>query len=133
MAGEWVVQVGSLVRGDFAGAPVGTNVDMNSTIAFVRSDAVGAIEIVVNFGPLTGREATLAENDRLARRLLAIADHVRVHAVRTHDMSDETETIVHQVVVEAEAGQDEAGTLRDACEAWAVECAEERSLEPLEP
>ena len=133
MAGEWVVQVGSLVRGDFASAPVGTDVDMNSTIAFVRSDAVGAIEIVVNFGPLTGREATLAENDRLARRLLAIADHVRVHAVRTHDMSDETETIVHQVVVEAEAGQDEAGTIRDACEAWAVECAEERSLEPLEP
>lgn len=133
MAGEWVVHAGSLVRGDFAGAPVGTNVDMNSTIAFVRSDAVGAIEIVVNFGPLTGREATLAENDRLARRLLAIADHVRVHAVRTHDMSDETETIVHQVVVEAEAGQDEAGTIRDACEAWAVECAEERSLEPLEP
>lgn len=133
MAGEWVVHAGSLVRGDFAGAPVGTNVDMNSTIAFVRSDAVGAIEIVVNFGPLTGREATLAENDRLARRLLAIADHVRVHAVRTHDMSDETETIVHQVVVEAEAGQDEAGALRDACEAWAVECAEERSLEPLEP
>jgi len=133
VAGEWVVQVGSLVRGDFASAPVGTDVDMNSTIAFVRSDAVGAIEIVVNFGPLTGREATLAENDRLARRLLAIADHVRVHAVRTHDMSDETETIVHQVVVEAEAGQDEAGTIRDACEAWAVECAEERSLEPLEP
>jgi len=133
VAGERVVQVGSLVRGDFASAPVGTNVDMNSTIAFVRSDAVGAIEIVVNFGPLTGREATLAENDRLARRLLAIADHVRVHAVRTHDMSDETETIVHQVVVEAEAGQDEAGTIRDACEAWAVECAEERSLEPLEP
>jgi len=133
VAGEWVVHAGSLVRGDFAGAPVGTNVDMNSTIAFVRSDAVGAIEIVVNFGPLTGREATLAENDRLARRLLAIADHVRVHAVRTHDMSDATETIVHQVVVEAEAGQDEAGTLRDACEAWAVECAEERSLEPLEP
>jgi len=133
VAGKRVVHVGSPVRGDFAGAPVGTNVDMNSTIAFVRSDAVGAIEIVVNFGPLTGREATLAENDRLARRLLAIADHVRVHAVRTHDMSDETETIVHQVVVEAEAGQDEAGTIRDACEAWAVECAEERSLEPLEP
>jgi hypothetical protein len=133
VAGERVVHVGSPVRGDFAGVPVGTNVDMNSTIAFVRSDAVGAIEIVVNFGPLTGREATLAENDRLARRLLAIADHVRVHAVRTHDMSDETETIVHQVVVEAEAGQDEAGTIRDACEAWAVECAEERSLEPLEP
>ena len=106
---------------------------MNSTIAFVRSDAAGAIEIVVNFGPLTGREATLAEIDRLARRLLAIAANARVDAVRSHDMSPDTETIVHQVVVQAEAEPAEAGPLRDICEAWAVECAEERSLEPLEP
>jgi hypothetical protein len=106
---------------------------MNPTVAFLRSDAARAIEIVVNFGPLTGREATLAENDRLARRLLTIADHVRVHAVRTHDVGDETETIVHQVVVEAEADADDAESLRDVCETWAVECAEERSLEPLEP
>ncbi|HEX3291861.1 MAG TPA: hypothetical protein VHR46_10750 [Gaiella sp.] len=106
---------------------------MDPSIAFVRSDTAGAIELVVNFGPLTGREATLAEIDRLARRLLAIARHVRVDAVRTHDVSDETETIVHQVVVEAEAEPAEAEPLRGVCEAWAVECAEERSLEPLEP
>ena len=56
------------------------------TTAFTRSDANRAIEIVVNFGPLSGREATLAEVDRLARRLLKTADHVRVHAVRSHDI-----------------------------------------------
>jgi hypothetical protein len=106
---------------------------MNPAIAFVRSEVPGAIEIVVNFGPLSGREATLAEIDRLARRLLAVADTVRVDAVRSHDMGPESETIVHQVVVDAEAPASEAPRLRDVCETWAAECAEERSLEPLEP
>ena len=104
---------------------------MNPTIAFVRSDADGAVEIVVNFGPLSGREATLAEIDRLARRLLSTAENVRVDAVRSHDMGAQTETIVHQVVVEADAASAEADRLRAVCETWAVECAAERSLEPL--
>ena len=106
---------------------------MNPVIAFVRSQAEGKVEIVVNFGPLSGREATLAEVDRLARRLLTTAAaNVVVHAVRSHDMTPETETIVHQVVVEADAPAAEAGTMRDVCEEWAIDCAEERSLEPLE-
>ena len=104
---------------------------MNTTIAFIRPGAGGTPEIVVNFGPLTGREATLAEIDRLARRLLDVAARVRVHAVRTHDMTAETETIVHQVVAEADAAASDSGRLRDICEDWAVDCAEERSLEPL--
>lgn len=104
---------------------------MDQTTAFVRSDAEGEIEIVVNFGPLSGREATQAEVDRLARRLLATAEEVRVHAVRTHDMSRTSESIVHQVVVEAAAATGDAPELRDACEAWAAECAAERSLDPV--
>jgi hypothetical protein len=104
---------------------------MNTTIAFIRPGAGGTPEIVVNFGPLTGREATLAEIDRLARRLLDVAARVRVHAVRTHDMTRETETIVHQVVAEADAAASQGDRLRDICEDWAVDCAEERSLEPL--
>ena len=104
---------------------------MNTTIAFIRPGAGGTPEIVVNFGPLTGREATLAEIDRLARRLLDDAARVRVHAVRTHDMTPETETIVHQVVAEADAAASQGDRLRDICEDWAVDCAEERSLEPL--
>lgn len=104
---------------------------MNRTIAFLRPGAGGTPEIVVNFGPLTGREATLAEIDRLARRLLDAAARVRVHAVRTHDMTPETETIVHQVVAEADEVASQGDRLRDICEDWAVDCAEERSLEPL--
>ena len=103
---------------------------MDTTTAFVRSDRDGAIEIVVNFGPLAGREATLAEVDRLARRLLGSAERVRAHAVRSHDMSAQSETIVHQVVVEAVAAAP-ADELRQVCETWAAECAAERSLEPL--
>ena len=104
---------------------------MDPTTAFIRSDAAGAIEIVVNFGPLSGREATQAEVDRLARRLLQSAEEVRVHAVRTHDMSETSESIVHQVVVEVVAGAGAAEALRDICEAWAAECAAERSLDPI--
>ena len=104
---------------------------MDTTTAFVRTAQERAVEIVVNFGPLSGREATLAEVDRLARRLLETAAHVRVHAIRTHDMGPESESIVHQVVVEADATAHDAATLRETCEAWAVECADERSVDPL--
>jgi hypothetical protein len=104
---------------------------MDLTTAFIRSDADGAIEIVVNFGPLSGREATQAEVDRLARRLLEVATEVRADAVRSHDMSPHSESIVHQVVVEAAAPTSLAPVLREVCEVWAADCAAERSLEPL--
>lgn len=116
----------------FAGRGRGYTEAMNQAIAFLRSDAPGAVEVVVNFGPLSGREATLAEVDRLARRLLAtVAAQVRVHAVRTHDVRPDTETIVHQVVVEADAPSLGAEALREICEAWATDCADERSVDPL--
>ena len=104
---------------------------MDTTIAFVRPALDGATEIVVNFGLLSGREATLAEVDRLARRLCDALPEVRVHAVRTHDMDGATESVVHQVVVEAGTRPDTVEALRAVCEAWATECAEERLLEPL--
>lgn len=105
---------------------------MDVATAFIRSATDGAIEIVVNFGPLSGREATLAEVDRLARRLLVTAERVNAQAIRSHDMSDDRETIVHQVVVEAVAATSDADALRDTCETWATECAAERSITPIE-
>jgi hypothetical protein len=109
----------------------GYGISMDLTTAFIRSADEGEIEIVVNFGPLSGREATLAEVDRLARRLLDVAEDVRVDAVRSHDVGPHSETIVHQVVVSAVAQAAEAEMLRDIAEAWAADCAAERSLEPL--
>ena len=104
---------------------------MDTTIAFLRSPVEGAPEIVVNFGLLSGREATLAEVDRLARRLCDVMPEVRVHAVRTHDMARDSEAVVHQVVVETGTAVRDSETLRSIAEDWAKECADDRSLEPL--
>jgi hypothetical protein len=104
---------------------------MDTTIAFVRPARGGGREVVVNFGLLSGREATLAEVDRLARRLCELMPEVRVHAVRTHDVSRESEAVVHQVVVETGSATADHEQLRDICETWATACAVERSLEPL--
>ena len=109
----------------------GYAIDLEPTTAFVRSTTDGRVDVVVNFGPLTGREATEAEVDRLARRLLKVARNVRVHAVRTHDIGPDREMILHQVVVEADASADRADAVRDICEDWALDCAQERSLSPL--
>ena len=103
---------------------------MDTTIAFVRPAGRGRQELVVNFGLLCGREATLAEVDRLARRLCDVMTEVTVHAVRTHDMSRDSEAVVHQVVADADATFD-AEALRSICEQWAKECAADRTLAPL--
>jgi len=104
---------------------------MEVTTAFVRSVGEGGVEIVVNFGLLAGREATLAEVDRLARRLLDDAERVTIDSNRRHEVTNDEETIIHQVIVMAKAPDDAASSLRDRCETWAVECADERRLEPL--
>jgi hypothetical protein len=103
---------------------------MDNTKAFIRSQD-GTLEIVVNFGLLSGREATVAEVDRLGRRICNVAGDVRVEAVRIHEMGHDSEAIVSQVVVHAVAAPD-AETIRAICEDWAVDCANERSIEPLE-
>lgn len=112
-------------------APTGNALSMDTTIAFLRPANDGATEIVVNFGLLSGREATLAEVDRLARRLCEVMPEARVHAVRTHDMTRSSESVVHQVVVEAGSAAGDAERMRSLSEHWAKECAEDRSLEPL--
>lgn len=104
---------------------------MDTTIAFVRSASGRDTEIVVNFGLLCGREATLAEVDRLAGQLCEVLPEVRVHAVRTHDVARGSEAVVHQVVVEGGPAGVDAEELRTISEAWARDCAADRSLEPL--
>jgi hypothetical protein len=103
---------------------------VDTTIAFVRTVGPGRPELVVNFGLLCGREATIAEVDRLARRFCDVLGETRIHAVRTHDMSPGSESVIHQVVADG-GGTSDAETLRAICEAWAKECAADRTLEPL--
>jgi hypothetical protein len=106
---------------------------METPVAFVVDELGPGLEIVVNFGILTGREATQAEVDRLARTLLPDADPLAIVAARRHEYAAGSETVVHQVVVQVgEGGESAAERLRAACEAWATDCAAERHLETLD-
>ena len=89
--------------------------------------------IVVNFGLLTGREATQAEIDGLAQSLYSEAGagpDMTITAMRRQDYGHGIETVSHQVSVDANGGQ--AGQVDLICCAWALRCAEDRRVEPLE-
>jgi hypothetical protein len=88
--------------------------------------------VVVNFGILTGREATQAELDRLALALrhAGAGAEMTITAERRQDYGRGFEGVVHQVHVMV-AGSP-APWLEAICGEWALSCAEDRSVEPLE-
>lgn len=96
------------------------------------------LEVRVNFGMLTGREATAAEIDELAHRLVPEVGEVSIVSEQRHEVSEETEVSVHQVRIELAEHQlptDAAGrdtlTQRVVEEAarWADACAADRHVE----
>jgi hypothetical protein len=88
-------------------------------------------EVVVNFGTLTGREATQAEIDRLAQALhrAGFGPGLTITAARRQEYADGVETVVHQVHVSAENGNTRRA--QAICHDWALGCAEDRSVQPL--
>ena len=95
-------------------------------IAFAKDGAT-----VVNFGLLTGREATQAEIDRLAHSLrrAGVGPEITITAARRQEYGEGVETVSHQVHVSALQGED--ATIETVCREWVVECADDRSVEPL--
>src|SRR5262245_31158313 len=92
--------------------------------------------IVVNFGLLTGREATQAELDRLALALRrgGAGGEMTITAARRQDYGPRAETVSHQVQVSlARSSPPPASWVEAICDAWARSCAEDRSLELLPP
>jgi hypothetical protein len=88
--------------------------------------------VVVNFGILSGREATQAELDRLAlafRRAGAGAE-MTITAERRQDYARDFEGVIHQVRVTL--GDSPSEWVEAICRAWALSCAEDRTVEPLE-
>ena len=90
----------------------------------------------MNFGLFAGREATPAELDELARRLLNDVERVSVVSERRYEVSQRVEASVHQVRVEVtqELVPDDIvqaarleGRLLALSEAWATECIADRS------
>jgi hypothetical protein len=97
-------------------------------IAFAQDGSV-----IVNFGILSGREATQAELDRLAdvlRRAGAGAE-MTITAERRQDYAPGFEGVVHQVHVTL-ADSPTTLLVETICRQWALSCAEDRSVEPLE-
>ena len=88
--------------------------------------------VVVNFGILTGREATQAELDRLALALqqAGAGAEMTITAERRQEYSPGIEGVVHQVHVTV-AGSP-THWVEAICDAWALSCAEDRTVEPLD-
>lgn len=88
--------------------------------------------IVVNFGILTGREATQAEIDRLAQALSTEAGagpDITIIASRRQDYGVGIETVTHQVLVSVSDGK--PVEVEALCRAWVLRCAEDRRVDPL--
>ena len=95
-------------------------------IAFIKDGAV-----VVNFGVLSGREATQAELDRLslALRQRGAGAQMTITAERRQEYGQGFEGVVHQVHVMLGGAPT---PWVEICREWALSCAEDRSVEPLE-
>ena len=91
------------------------------------------VAVHVNFGVYTGREATLAEIDRLAASLLDRVPHVTIVSEVRHEIDRHSEAAVHQVRIEVPPREAEAppeqleSWLVDQAERWARQCLAERS------
>jgi hypothetical protein len=111
--------------------------DFKQQIAFATdASPPAAIEIRVNFGVLTGRDATVAEIDELARQLLGIVEDVSITSEQHYEIGHGHEATVHLVKIEvaetavADANVDELrGRLIEGAIRWAEACAEARHAE----
>jgi hypothetical protein len=104
------------------------NPERELPIAFAGDDG----SVVVNFGILTGREATQAEIDRLAQSLHTRSGaeaEITISAVRRQDYGHGVETVSHQVHVWTKGSQ--VPEIEAICHTWAVSCAEDRRVAPL--
>jgi len=97
-------------------------------VAFrVREHERPHLMVRVNFGVLTGRQATPAEIDDLAHELRAVAPSFQIVAEERHEFGEDVETSLHQVVIETEAaGDDVAMDVVAIADRWARACFEAR-------
>ena len=91
----------------------------------------GKREIRVNFGVLTGREATAAEIEELARALHTRVDTFSIVSEHRYEFSGEVEAAVHQVRIDVDDAIDEEarGRLVEIADQWAEACAAERRVD----
>jgi len=98
--------------------------------------STGEREIRVNFGVISGREATAAEIEELARELHDRVGTFSIVAEHRYEFAGEAEAAVHQVRIETEDAIDDElrGRLLEIADRWAHACAADRhiAVDPVE-
>lgn len=89
-------------------------------------------EVRINFGMFAGRSATPAEIDELAHVLLPELGNVTIVASERRELSETSETALHQVQIEI-ADDADVDRVVALAEEWAQACIAERHAEINEP
>lgn len=97
--------------------------------------ASGDREIHVNFGIISGREATAAEIEGLARELHGRLSTFSIVAEQRYEFAGDVEAALHQVKIQVEDPLDKElrGRLLEIAERWVSACATERHADVLTP
>jgi hypothetical protein len=100
------------------------------TLVFVGDAQEDAdLELVVNFGVFSGRQATPAEVERLAQQLLGELESVEIICEQRYEFAREVEATVYRVRVEVPPGRGRlTSVLQEIVEDWALECIGERRV-----
>ena len=87
------------------------------------------LEIRVNFGIFAGREATRAEIDDLAKRLLFEVDEIEIVSEQIYEVAAGSEAQLHQVRIAVSDPLVDSSKLVAAAEQWAHACIDQRHAE----
>lgn len=98
---------------------------------FVTEPSTPPLEVRVNFGLLTGREATPAELDDLAGRLVPLLGSVSLIAEHRQETDGHAEAELHQVRIDLDAGE-HADEVVGIAEQWLDDCFASRHAEVAE-
>jgi hypothetical protein len=90
-------------------------------------------EIRVNFGIFAGREATPAEIDDLAKRLLFDVDEIEIVSEQIYEVAAGSEAQLHQIRIAVTDPLADSSRLVSAAEQWAHACIGQRHAEVSEP
>jgi hypothetical protein len=104
---------------------------MEPAAAFrVREHERPGLEVRVNFGMLTGREATRTEIDHLAHALRRLAPSFEIVSEERHEFGGDSEASLHQVVIEMTSVDDDVAIdVVGVAERWARACYDERHVD----
>ena len=101
---------------------------LDSSVVLVSEPDPAGLEVRVNFGLLTGREATPAELDDLAARLLPLLDSVSLVAEHRQETDGHAEAELHQVRIDV--GEDApVDDVAEVAQRWAEDCFASRHAE----